>query len=110
MKKTGRRAFLGTLAVAPLVPSALGPPAAPVAATDAAPPAGREAVADALAEALKREFGAQLDESELPEVKKKLLRNLERAERLRKAAWLANADEPVGRFEAAAPATKGGRR
>jgi len=101
--KTDRRAFLESLAVAPIVPAALTPPAA-------APPAGNEAVAEALAEAVKRQFGAHLDGDEIQAVRKKLLRNLERAERLRRAARLGNADEPVGLFEAVPPATKGTRR
>ena len=102
-----RRAFLESLAVAPLVPAALDAQAVP--ATDAAPP-GLESVAEALAEAVKRQFGARLDEGELQAVKKKIFQNLERAERLRKAARLGNADEPVARFEAAAPAAKGAPR
>jgi len=100
-----RRAFLESLAVAPLVPAAFSPQAVPAAA-----PLGHEILADALAEAVKREFGASLDESDLQAIRKKLLGNLERAERLRKTARLENADEPVGRFEAAAPARKGARR
>ena len=67
-------------------------------------------MAEALAEAVKRQFGAHLDADELQAVRKKLLRNLERAERLRKAARLGNADEPVDRFEAVPPATTGARR
>ena len=101
--KTDRRAFLEGLAVAPLVPAAPTPP-------QAATTAGQEAVAEALAEAVKRQFGAHLDAEELQAVRKKLLLNLERAERLRKAAGLANADEPVSRFEAVPPAAKGAER
>jgi len=108
--KTDRRAFLESLAVAPIVPAALTPPAAAAQAPAAAPPAGNEAVAEALAEAVKRQFGAHLDGDEIQAVRKKLLRNLERAERLRRAARLGNADEPVGLFEAVPPATKGARR
>ena len=76
------------------------------------PPTGHEAVAEALAEAVKREFGAHLDAAELEAVKKELARNLESAARLRQAARLGNADEPVSRFEARPPAApeKGGRR
>ena len=76
--KTDRRAFLESLAVVPLVPVAGAPPAAATA--------GHEAVAEALAEAVKREFGAHLDASDLPAVRKELGRGLQRAQRLRQAA------------------------
>lgn len=115
---TARRGFLKSLALAPLAPAALGPQAAPAPApappppATPAPPTGHEAVAEALAEAVKREFGAHLDGAELDAVKKELTRNLESAARLRQAARLGNADEPVSRFEARPPAApeKGGRR
>ena len=107
--KTARRAFLESLAAAPLVPAALTPQAVPAPPPAAVPASGPDAVAEALAEAVKRQFGAYLDADELQAVRKKLLRNLERAQRLRKAARLGNADEPVGRFEAVPPATKGAR-
>ncbi len=105
---TARRGFLKRLALAPLAPAALAPQAAPAAPL----PAGTEAVAEALAEAVKRQFGAHLDDAELEVVKKKLSRNLERAARLRQAARLGNADEPVCRFEARPPLAPepGGRR
>jgi hypothetical protein len=95
---TARRRFLKSLAVAPLVP-ALAPPPTPAPAA----PSGHEAVAEALAEVVKREFGAHLDAAELEAVRKELARGVERAERLRKAARLRNADEPVSRFEARPP-------
>ncbi len=60
---------------------------------------------------MRREFGRHLDAAELDAVKAELTRNLEAATRLRQAVKLANADEPVTRFEArpsAAPG-KGGR-
>jgi hypothetical protein len=115
---TARRGFLKSLALAPLAPAALGPQAAPAPApapppaAAPAPPTGQEAVAEALAEAVKREFGAHLDDAGLVAVKKELTRNLESAARLRQAARLGNADEPVSRFEARPPAAleKGGRR
>ena len=108
--KRGRRAFLGSLAAAPLVPAAQAPPAVPAPPSTAAPSSGHAAAADALAEAVRRRFGAHLDASELEAVRKKLLRNLERAERLRQAARLGNADEPVSRFEAVPPGPRGARR
>jgi hypothetical protein len=105
---TARRGFLKSLAVVPLVPAALAPQATPAPAS----PSGHETVAEALAEVVKREFGAHLDAAELEAVKKELTRGLESAERLRKAARLGNADEPVVRFEARPPETqeRGGRR
>jgi hypothetical protein len=108
---TARRGFLKSLALAPLAPAALAPQAAPTAPA-APPPAGDAAVADALAEAVKRQFGAHLDDAELAAVKKELTRNIESAARLRQAARLGNADEPVSRFEARPPTApeKGGRR
>ena len=69
-------------------------------------------MAEALAQAVKREFGAHLDAAGLEAVKKDLTRNLESAARLRQAARLGNADEPVCRFEARPPLAPepGGRR
>jgi hypothetical protein len=108
-RRPSRRAFLGALAVAPVVPAALAPqtavpPASPPVSPDAA-------VAEALAEAVKREFGSQLDPAGLDAVRKELARGLERASRLRQAARLDNADAPVTRFEARPPAASetGGR-
>jgi hypothetical protein len=104
---TARRGFLKSLAVAPLVPALAPQPTPPPAS-----PSGREAVAEALAEVVKREFGKNLDAAELEAVKKELTSGLERAERLRQAARLRNADEPISRFEARPPGTpaRGGRR
>ena len=105
--KTPRRGFLKGLAAAPLAPVAFAPRAspAPEAAAD-----GHDAVAEALAEAVKREFGAHLDAAELEAVRKELRRSLERAERLRRAARLSNADEPVNRFEPSPPVPRGESR
>ena len=105
---TARRGFLKSLALAPLAPATL----APQAASAAPPPDGDAAVAEALAEAVKRQFGAHLDDAEMEAVKKELTRNIESAARLRQAARLGNADEPVSRFEARPPMApeKGGRR
>jgi hypothetical protein len=115
---TLRRDVLKTLAVAPLASEALAPQAPPAPpATPApapAPPAalsGDEAVAEALTEAVKRQFGAHLDASELEAVQKEIARSLESARRLRTTARLGNADEPATLFEARPPAPKkGGRR
>jgi len=95
---TARRGFLKSVAAVPLAPPALAPPAAP--------PTGHEAVAEALAEAVKREFGEHLDAADLDAVRKGLAENLERSERLRRAARLSNADGPVSRFEARPPEAK----
>ena len=104
-----RRGFLASVAAVPLAPAALAPQGAPA---PAATPEGKDSVAEALAEAPRREFGANLDAAELEAVKKELTRGLERAERLRRAARLRNADEPVSRFEARPPEVppRGGRR
>jgi hypothetical protein len=115
---TARRGFLKSLAVAPLAPAALAPQAVPVPApapppaAAPIPPTGHAAVAEALTEAVRREFGAHLAAADLDAVKKELTRNLESATRLRQAAKLVNADEPVTRFDArpSAAAEKGSRR
>jgi len=99
---TARRGFLKSVAAVPLAPAALAP--------EAAPPTGHEAVAEALAEAVKREFGEHLDAADLDAVRKGLAENLERSERLRRAARLSNADGPVSRFEARPPEAKGRAR
>ena len=101
-----RRGFLKALAVAPIVPGALAhqaPGAPPGQGTSASPP---DSVAEALTEAVRRQFGAHLDAAELEEVRKELERNRAAASRLRAAARLGNADEPVGRFEARPPARR----
>jgi hypothetical protein len=104
---TARRGFLKSVAALPLAPAALAPQVPPAAG---ASPAGPEAVAEALAEAAKRQFGAHLDAGEIEAVRKELVRNLERGERLRQHARLSNADEPVNRFEARPPEAKGKAR
>jgi len=101
---SARRGFLKALAVAPILPGALArqaPAAAPQPAAGAP-----DAVAEALTEAVRRQFGAHLDAQELDEVRKELERNRAAAARLRAAARLANADDPVGRFEARPPARR----
>ena len=116
--KTARRGFLKTFAAAPLAPVALVPQATPVPApapppaAAPAPPTGREGVAEALAEAVKRDLGPRLDATEAAALRRELVRNLESAERLRRAAGLRNADGPVNPFEARPPAVpgKGDRR
>jgi hypothetical protein len=95
-----RRGFLKALATLPILPGTLGPQAPPAPPTQGARASGPDPVAEALAEAVRRQFGAHLDAGELEEVRKELERNRAAASRLRAAARLANADEPVGRFEA----------
>lgn len=97
-----RRGFLKALAVAPVAPGALGPQSAPPPAA-AAPALTGASVEEALAEAIRRQFGAHLDAAELEEVRRELGRNRAAAERLRAAARLTNADDPVNRFEARPP-------
>ena len=109
-RRPTRRVFLGALAAAPMAPAALAPQT--LASASPSPPSGNEAVAEALAEAVKREFGAHLDAADLDAVKKEIARGLDAAARLRKAARLHNASEPVTRFEARPPgsAETGGPR
>jgi hypothetical protein len=105
---SARRGFLKSVAALPLAPAALAPQAP--AGAPGPPLAGNEAVAEALAEAVRRQFGAHLDRGELEAIGKELARNLDSAERMRQAARLVNADEPVCRFEARPPRAGEGRR
>jgi hypothetical protein len=99
-----RRGFLKAVAIAPLAPGVLA------AAQD--PPAARAeaGVADALAEAVRCEHGAHLDADGLARVRKEIASSLDAAARLRRAAALHNADEPVTLFQALPPVLGGGRR
>jgi len=101
-----RRGFLMSMAAVPLAPAAVAPQGVPAPAA----PEGKDGVAEALAEAVKRQFGARLEAGELEAVKKELAQGLERGERLRKEARLANADGPVSLFEARPPQRRGGGR
>jgi len=100
--KAPRRAFLGALATAPLVPTvaAQGPP----------PPAAEAAVSgsmvDGLLAAARARFGHHLAPDEVEAVRKEIESLLRAGERLR-AVPLANSDEPVGVFEARPPADRG---
>jgi hypothetical protein len=99
----GRRGFLKAVAIAPLTPVALAGAEVPPAAS------GDNAVAEALAEAVRREHGAQLDADGLARVRKEIASSLESAARLRAAARLGNADEPVTLFSATPPVSGEGR-
>lgn len=110
-----RRGFLKAVAIAPLTPAALvraqappppaaGAPAAPV------PASGSEAIADALTEVVRREHGARLDAEALARIRKRILRRLEGAERLRRAARLGNGDGPVTAFDPLPPGAPEQRR
>ena len=101
-----RRGFLMSVAAVPLAPAALGAQGVP---PPAGPPGETDEVAGALGEAVKQEFGAHLDAAEIQAVKKELAKALERAQRLRTAVRLTNADEPVTRFEARPPKSGGVR-
>ena len=103
----GRRGFLKAFAIAPLTPVAL----AEAEVQPAAP--GADTLADALAEAVRREHGAHLDADGLARVRKQIASSLESAARLRAAARLGNADEPVTLFSATSatsPVSGEGRR
>lgn len=97
--KSQRRSFLKALAAAPALPGALAAPS-PLQPVAQHPDAAPGTVSEALAEAVRRQFGAHLDAAELEEVRKELERNRAAAERLRAAMRLANADLPIGRFQA----------
>lgn len=117
-----RRRFLSGLVAAPLAvatearsaPQAVSPPAPPAApkvSGPAVPPA--DPVADALVEVVKRRYGAQLETADLEAIRKALADARQNGERLRTAAALGNADEPVTVFEArprAGRERKGGRK
>lgn len=111
-----RRGFLKAVAIAPLTPAALvaaqATPAGPAAGGPAAvPPASRsEEIAEALTEVVRREHGARLDAEALARIRKRIARRLDGAERLRRAARLGNADEPVTAFDALPPAAPEQRR
>ena len=103
-----RRRFLRSLAVAPLLPTALSPPPAPPSPAPALPsptptipspsPSPPGPVAQALGEVVRIRYGAQLEEADLAEVRKGIEDNLQAADRLRKAVKLGNGDEPVNLF------------
>lgn len=103
--KAPRRAFLGALATAPLLPSGLAPaPAEP-------PPASPEdgAMAEALLQVARARFGHHLTPGEVQEVKKGIESVLRSGAKLRSVV-LTNADEPVGIFEARPRGARGGGR
>ena len=104
--KAPRRAFLGGLAGAPLLPAGLLKSAAEP--PPAAPDGG--AVAEGLLQAARARFGHHLSPSEIVEVRKGIESVLRSGEKLRTVA-LTSADEPVGIFEARPRGTRaGGRR
>jgi hypothetical protein len=112
-----RRGFLKAVAIAPLTPAALvaaqAPAAGPAAGGPAVvpPPASRsDEIAEALTEVVRREHGARLDAGALARIRKRIARRLDGAERLRRAARLGNADEPVTAFDALPPAAPEQRR
>jgi hypothetical protein len=102
-----RRGFLKAVAIAPLAGALAPVPASALPAV--AEPAGPD-VAEALAEAVRREHGAQLDADGLARVKKEIADSLESAARLRRAAPLHNADDPVTLFHAVPDTAGEGRR
>jgi len=100
--KAPRRAFLGALATAPLVPTA--------AAQGPTPPAAEAAVSGSMVEGLlaatRARFGHHLAPDGVEAVRKEIESLLGAGERLR-AVPLANSDEPVGVFEARPSADRG---
>jgi hypothetical protein len=105
-----RRGVLKVMALVPLAPSALlaeqsaaarPAPAAGAASPEAAVPSRTvDCVAEALTQAVRCEHGDRLDAEQLAQVKRKIARGLEAGARLRQAARLRNADEPVTLFHA----------
>jgi hypothetical protein len=105
-----RRGVLKVMALLPVAPSALlaGQSAAtrPASAAAGAPPevavpsSTVDCVADALAQAVRCEHGDRLDAEGLARVRRKIAQGLEAGARLRRAARLRNADEPVTLFHA----------
>ena len=112
-----RRRFLRSLAAAPLLPTALSasqapapPPPAPATPppTPATPsptvpapspsPSPPGPVAQALGDVVRIRYGSQLEEADLAEVRTGIERNLQSADRLRKAVKLGNGDEPINVF------------
>jgi hypothetical protein len=100
--KAPRRAFLGALVTAPLVPAA--------AAQGPASPAAEAAVSGSMVEgllaAVRARFGHHLATDEVEAVRKEIESLLRAGERLH-AVPLANSDEPVGVFEARPPGDRG---
>jgi hypothetical protein len=101
-----RRSFLKSLALAPLLPAALGqaaagpPPGAPSPAPS--PSDAPSPMALALAEAARYRFGARIEAGDMDEIRKAIHGNLQAAERLHKVK-LVNSDEPVTQFSAQPP-------
>ena len=116
MSHAGRRSFLASLAVTPLLPASLTqtPPApSPASAPPPSPPApspspSPDPVADALAEAARQRYGAHFRPGDFEEIKTAIAGNLQAAGRLQKALTLTNADEPVTMFEARPPVPRPG--
>jgi hypothetical protein len=99
-----RRAFLMSLAAAPLLPVALtqvapNPPQPP---SPSPPSDAPSPMAESLAEAARHRFGAHFEDGDMDEIRKTIHGNLQAADRLHKVK-LANADEPVTQFSAQPP-------
>jgi hypothetical protein len=102
-----RRAFLKSLAAAPLLPAALAQtsPDPPRPASPSPGPSPSDApgpMALALAEAARHRFGAHFAPGDMEEIAKAIEGNLQAADRLHKMT-LANWDEPVTQFAAQVP-------
>jgi hypothetical protein len=112
---TPRRGFLKSLAVVPLLPSAVAAQTPTPAPTQAPPPPASPSpspappgpAAEALTRVVEHRYGSQLEPADLKEIAKGIDDSLQGAERLRKAMKLTNADEPVNTFRARPPARAG---
>jgi hypothetical protein len=102
-KASPRRAFLRSLAAAPLFPAAFTQTApSPAAPAPSPSPDPLQPLADALKEASRVRYGAYWEPADAEEVGKNILDALRAAERLRTVP-LTNADEPVTAFRARPP-------
>jgi hypothetical protein len=102
-----RRAFLVSLAAAPLLPAALtqvapNPPQPPSPTPAPSPPETPSPMAESLAEAARHRFGAHFGPGDMDQIRKAIHGNLQAADRLHRMK-LANADEPVTLFAAQPP-------
>ena len=104
---SARRAFLKSLAIAPLLPAALtqvapNPPQPPSPSPATPASEAPSPMAESLAEAARHRFGAHFGPGDMDEIRKTIHANLQAAGRLR-TVKLTNADEPVTTFSAKPP-------
>jgi hypothetical protein len=101
--KTPRRAFLRSLAAAPLLPATLGTSLG--SQTSPEPSAPGAIIAQAFGDVVRLRYGTQLRPADLQDITKAIEENLSLVEPLRKLK-LGNGDEPVTTFSPKSTATK----